>query len=391
MAEGSRPWRAWLLDATGVVLLLTALDTAWYMIHPVGAFGAGRLGYTALLFVPQLFLVALAALALAGLAWRRSAPVGAAIFALAAVIAAIMTIWPTAEEWRRARLYNVPVSLTAALIPNLSSNGLHGDVTVAYARMPDGAPLLLDIWRAPGAATALHPVIVKLHGGAWIHGHRGDSAGWNAFFNSLGYDVFDADYRAATSARWKDEIADAKCVIGWVVANAARYRVDPGRISVMGFSSGANLVLLAAYSMGDSRLPPSCLVPPVRIRAVVDLYGPSDLAEMYATSGSPDYVQPMLERYIGGPPAAFAARYRLVSPLAHVDARVPPTIILQGERDRVVPAAQAARLDAALAAAGVAHESYFFPWGDHGFDANLTAIATQVARTKVRNFLARHG
>src|SRR5215469_3756578 len=110
MAEGSRPLRAWLLDAAGVALLLTALDTAWYMIHPVGAFGAGRLGYTALLFVPQLFFVALAAMVLALAAWRQSVPVAAATLTLAAVVAAVMVVWPTVEEWRRARLYKVPVS-----------------------------------------------------------------------------------------------------------------------------------------------------------------------------------------------------------------------------------------------------------------------------------------
>jgi acetyl esterase/lipase len=389
MAEGSRTPRAWLLDTAGIVLLLTALDTAWYMIHPVGAFGAGRLGYAALLFVPQLFAVALAALALALLAWRKAAAVGAAAFALSAIIAAVMAIWPTAAEWRRAQYYNEPVSLTAALVPVLGNNG-HGGGSVTYARTPEGSPLLLDVWRAPGAAHR-HPAIVKIHGGAWIHSRRGESAAWNLFFNSLGYDVFDADYRMSTPTRWKDEIADVKCAIGWVGAHAARYHVDPDRISVMGFSSGANLVLLAAYSAGDARLPPSCAVPSIRVRTVIDIYGPTDLAEMYAMSGSPRYVQPMLERYVGGPPAALAARYLLLSPLSHVSRHSPPTIVLHGERDRVVPVMQATRLDRALAAAGVAHETYLFPWGDHGFDANLSALATQVARAKVRDFLRRHG
>jgi acetyl esterase/lipase len=65
--------------------------------------------------------------------------------------------------------------------------------------------------------------------------------------------------------RWKDEVGDIKCALGWLVANAAKYHVDPARISIMGFSADANLAMLAAYSMGDSRLPPSCEGPMVLV------------------------------------------------------------------------------------------------------------------------------
>jgi dipeptidyl aminopeptidase/acylaminoacyl peptidase len=82
----------------------------------------------------------------------------------------------------------------------------------------------------------------------------------------------------------------------------------------------------------------------------------------------------MMDNYIGGPPAAFPDRYKILSPISHINAQTPPMITVQGEADRVVPAEQALILDKALTAAGVYHETYFFPWSDLTFRTPLEAI-----------------
>jgi acetyl esterase/lipase len=261
---------------------------------------------------------------------------------------------------------------------------------VVYAT-PQGPPLRLDVWRASRATgQPPRPAILRLHGGAWSFGTRSDQPGWNRWLNALGYDVFDADYRLPPPARWRDEVGDVKCALGWVAANAARYGVDPQRIGLVGNSAGANLALLAAYSSGDPRLPASCDVPPVAARFVVNLYGPTDLARLYATNSEPGSLASLLEAYVGGSPHALPDRYALLSPLSHVTSRSPPTLTLHGEADRLVPVEHARLLDEALAAAGVAHETYLFPWSPHGFDHQPGNIATQIARAKIQGFLSRH-
>src|SRR5262249_41622914 len=149
------------------------------------------------------------------------------------------------------------------------------------------------------------------------------------------------------------------------------------RISVMGDSAGGNLALLAAYSMGDSRVQPSCKAPEVKIPSVINLYGPTDMARTYATTGSPN-LAPKMQDYIGGPPSAFPDRYRILSPITYINAATPPTISVHGATDRIVPPEQATILDKALAAAGVDHETYLFPWSGHGFDRSWNGIISQV-------------
>ena len=58
-------------------------------------------------------------------------------------------------------------------------------------------------------------------------------------------------------------------------------------------------------------------------------------------------------RLVGGPLQEFREAAQRASPLVHVSADDPPTLIVHGGRDPVVPAAQGAWLDRALAAAGV--------------------------------------
>jgi acetyl esterase/lipase len=157
----------------------------------------------------------------------------------------------------------------------------------------------------------------------------------------------------------------------------------------MGSSAGGNLAMLAAYTTGDPELPPSCEVPPVAVRSVVNLYGPADLVLFYDSSDSLAWVRSILETYIGGPPARFPERYRAVSPIRHVGAGTPPTLTLLGESDRIVPRDQALALDRALAAAGIAHETYLLPVTYHLFDMNWGGFATQFARAKIEAFLMR--
>src|SRR5262249_28443923 len=207
----------------------------------------------------------------------------------------------------------------------------------------------------------------------------------------LGYHVFDVDYRLPPLAHWKDEVADVKCALGWVAANAAQYQIDPTRISVMGHSAGANLAMLAAYSVENLQLPPSCDLPIFPVKSVVNLYGPADLSSVYGSSGSLAYTQDALQQYLGGPLNELLQRYWAASPLSYVNARTPPTITFLGKDDRIVPMDQALALAHALKRANVIHETYLLPGSDHAFDVNWGGFGTQFTRDKLKSFLKKNG
>ena len=285
--------------ASGWVRLFAALATAGWvaavglaMLYPAPFNGAlGAFGTLALSF--PLHLVLVAALTL-GLAARARTRLTAAALIFAGMASIAMAAWPSLSLWRFAAQHDTAVSLgdyfAHAAHFNLAPG--HPDQTVAYTTTPDGITLSVDIWRAAAAAgEPAHPAMVRIHGGAFVTGSRSDMPDWDRWFAGLGYTVFDIDYRLPPPVRWQDEIADVKCALGWVAAHAAEYGIDPGRISITGFSAGGTLAMLAAYSTASPRLPPSCDVPPVAVRSVVNLYGVPDMPKLYDTSPSRDLVQ----------------------------------------------------------------------------------------------------
>ncbi|HYM74292.1 MAG TPA: alpha/beta hydrolase [Stellaceae bacterium] len=380
-----------LLAILAVIGLATA---AFAMAYPLPFDSAlGFLGIVLLLFPLHLLAVTFTAAVVAMFAWRRHARPAATVFVVAALLGAAMALRPGFAMWQFARQENVPLSLGdyVAEATHLNLGAPYEHRTVTYGTAADGTALNLDLW--PAAAIAgggLRPAIVRIHGGSFTQGNRSDMPDWDRWFNGLGYDVFDVEYRLPPPVRWRDEIGDVKCALGWVFGHAGDYHIDPARISVTGFSAGATLAMLAAYSSGDPRLPPSCDVPPVAVRSVISLYGIPDMPLLYDTSPSRGLVHESSTRYIGGSPAEYPERHAAVSPLTYVGPSSPPTISFLGASDRIVPREQLDILDAALKRAGATSEAYLLPATDHGFDVNWGGFATQFARAKTRQFLQRH-
>jgi acetyl esterase/lipase len=377
-----------MLIAVGLVAAAFAMVYPVPFDNPLGLFGA------LLTFFPlHLLIVTAVVTGLALLARRMRARFAAAIFAFAALLSAVMALWPAVAMWRFARQQNVALSLGdyLAQATHLNLGPAQLDRTVTYGTAADGTKLLLDVWPAAGdAGGGLHPALVRAHGGAFIHGNRSDMPDWDRWFNERGYTVFDVEYRLPPPERWQDETGDVKCALGWVTAHAADYRIDPTRISVTGFSAGGTLAMLAAYSKGDPRLPPSCDVAPVALRSVIALYGIPDTVRIYDHSPSLALVHDASALYIGGTLAQYPDRYTATSPMTYIGPLSPPTILLLGADDRIVPSEQLGILDAAMRRAGATSEIYLLPATDHGFDVNWGGFATQFARAKIADFLQRY-
>jgi acetyl esterase/lipase len=93
---------------------------------------------------------------------------------------------------------------------------------------------------------------------------------------------------------------------------------------------------------------------------------------------------------VGGQPNEVPNMYDLASPIRHVSAASPPTLIFQGEHDWIVPVPSARRLYHALAAAGATVVYVEFPRTVHGFDLLFPRLSPpgQAALYDLEHFLA---
>lgn len=130
-----------------------------------------------------------------------------------------------------------------------------------------GDPRVLDVFEPPGTPTGLRPLIVYVHGGAWVFGSKGEirCGGIAPACNPLtslpalgmqvqrGYVLASIDYRLLTSTgsnRHPSQVEDIKLAVKWLRANAATFHIDPNQIVLAGHSAGGHLAALAALTPG---------------------------------------------------------------------------------------------------------------------------------------------
>ncbi len=308
-----------------------------------------------------------------------------AIAVLAAALALLVVLVPWLAAWRTAHADGDSVSWFS-----FSDDAPHRSPTqTAIFDTIDGQELKLDVYRSAVPAAA-HPAIVYAHGGGWTGGDRGESARWFTWLATQGVTVFSIDYRLAPPPSWDGATGDVKCALGWVRGHAAQYGVSSDDVSVAGDSAGANLALLAAYTVGDPQFPPSCPVTEAPVRSVISLYGPTDLPAALHDTKMPDVGKDLLGKYTGGDIDQYRGHYLGASPIQHVQSGLPATLLVQGGSDHLVPPDQADRLAVALTADGVPVRTLDLPWVDHGFIGQWGGWGSQLLRPELSRFMKRH-
>jgi len=373
--------------ALGLSIVVTVAAAALAALVVVPA-PTQPLVFLAALVDEKTFLLALAALVGLILARyggsRRWMVIQAFVAGAIGFVAAI----PLVQAGRLVSARQVALDLPRYLAASPDTAPAHPFATLKYATV-DGVALSLDVYRP--AATGRVPAIVVVHGGGWSTGDKGEAPRASAWLAAHGYAVFDLQYRLSPPPTWRAAVGDVKCAIGWVKRYAfdVGVDVDPARVTLLGRSAGGHLALLAAYTPGDATLPPSCYAGDTRVASVISFYGLTDLPWAWEHPTNPNVFDTRIRilNYAGGTPETEAARLHNLSPIEHVSRSAPPTLLVHGGRDQIVRVEQTMRLDAKLAALGVAHETLVIPYAQHAFDFISGGLAGQLAEDSMLRFL----
>ena len=140
------------------------------------------------------------------------------------------------------------------------------DVLVRRADPPSGAP-----------------VLVYIHGGAWVIGDKREQG--LPMLHELvqrGWVCVAINYRLSPKATWPDHIIDCKRALAWVRAHIHEYGGDPSFVALSGGSAGGHLSALAALTPHDTEWQPGFEDADTSVDACVPFYGVHDM------TGSPE-------------------------------------------------------------------------------------------------------
>jgi acetyl esterase/lipase len=227
----------------------------------------------------------------------------------------------------------------------------------------------LDLYRPkPNEDAGPLPLIVWVHGGAWLAGSKENCPAVR--FLRQGYAVASINYRLSQHAIFPAQIEDCKTAIRFLRANAEKYNIDPNRIGVWGASAGGHLVALlgTAGDVKEFEKGPNLQVSS-RVQAVCDFFGPTDLTKMSQFPSSMDHDAPDSpeSKLIGGPVQENKEACKRANPITYVSKDDPPFLICHGDKDMLVPHNQSELLYDALKKAGVNVKFHTVKDGGHGF------------------------
>ena len=216
----------------------------------------------------------------------------------------------------------------------------------------------MDIYLPPNRSTSKTKVFVLIHGGGWSGGDRVD---FNSYVpkiqqNFSDYAVVNMNYRlVGTSVNYLLPYLtdDIKSVLDFFGQNSTEYGIKPEFV-LCGVSAGGHLSMLYSYKYDAQK----------RVKAVVNIVGPTNFEDSYYTS-YPQYWD-LIPLIID--PGLLPSNYtapKFASPITWITSSSAPTISFFGSSDELVPPSQKSILDQKLSEKNVKNESYLYN-GGHG-------------------------
>jgi acetyl esterase/lipase len=230
----------------------------------------------------------------------------------------------------------------------------------------------------PSGISGYRPCILVIHGGSWKSGNNKQLPELNTLLSKQGYHVAAINYALAPAFQYPAPVQAVREAIAYLKANAVSLHIDPTRFVLLGRSAGAQIALMSAYTLHDPA-----------IRGVIDFYGPGDMVWGYSIPSNPLVMnsRKVMEDYLGGTYQTHRSNFEASSPVLHVTAQSPPTLLIHGKNDALVAYEHSRRLNTRLGTERVNHYLLTLPWATHGFDYNINGPGGQLSTYAVTHFI----
>ncbi|MEM9324109.1 MAG: alpha/beta hydrolase [Bacteroidota bacterium] len=240
--------------------------------------------------------------------------------------------------------------VTLMLIGSLLAVSGHGQELVAYKTI-DTTTLYLEVHRpADMQREDTYPALIFFFGGGWRGGDRGHFRRQARYLSKRGLVCFLADYRTFSKHATDpfESLKDAKSAMRFLRKHAGRWQVDPNRIIAAGGSAGGHLAAATAL-----------------VRYFDD---PADDLTISPVPNALVLFNPVIDNGPGGYGYERVGEpYRDFSPLHNIRSGAPPTLLLLGTEDALVPVETAEYYRLVMEKVGSRCDLILYEGSKHGF------------------------
>ncbi len=224
----------------------------------------------------------------------------------------------------------------------------------------------MDVYLPANRSKDSTKVIIMIHGGGWTGGDKNDYlnfAGFN-FVDTLkkrlpNYAIFNINYRLSANGNtniFPTQENDVKEALQFIFNKSTDYKIS-NKYVLIGASAGGHLSLLQSYKYNT----------PVKPKAIVSFFGPSDLIQMYNNPvNGITLISQIFAQAIGKTPVQDSLLYANSSPTNFINNTSPPTILFHGSADPLVSPVQSQLVKNKLEALGITSSYTLYPNIGHG-------------------------
>ena len=200
---------------------------------------------------------------------------------------------------------------------------------------PAGVRQQLDIYRPTVIPAGGCPVLLQIHGGAWMMGDKGGQALPLMYeMASKGWICVAANYRLSPSVSFPTHLQDCKSALCWVREKGADYGMDTRFVAVTGGSAGGHLSALMGLTANRPELQPEHPDTDTTVQACIPFYGVYDFLVRYDQHPN----RRVYQRFLSGKVLHETlednpALWDLASPVAQIHENAPPYMLFHGTHD----------------------------------------------------------
>ncbi len=260
----------------------------------------------------------------------------------------------------------------------------HSHISYADA----GKRNLLDIYHPLEPREGGFPVLLQVHGGAWMIGEKEQQALPLMYHMAQrGWLCVAINYRLSPKAAFPAHIIDVKKAIAWIREHIAEYGGNPDFIAITGGSAGGHLSSLAALTPNRREWQPGFEQVDTTLQAAVPFYGVFDFLDRSEIRPEMSMQQMLADRVMQCTLQESRPLWEAASPLDHISAAAPPMFVIQGTHDSLVWVEEARAFVSALQAVATEPVAYAeLPGAQHAFEI-FHSVRTDHSVNAVGHFL----
>lgn len=207
---------------------------------------------------------------------------------------------------------------------------------------PGGVRQQLDVYRPRVIPEEGCPVLLQIHGGAWMMGDKGSQALPLMYeLASRGWICVAANYRLSPSVGFPTHLHDCKAALCWIRENGSEYGMDTSFVAVTGGSAGGHLSALMGLTGNRRELQPDHPDTDTSIQACIPFYGVYDM--LVRENQHPNrrvYERFLRNKVMWETPQENPELWDLASPIAQIHPDIPPFMVVHGTLDSLAVVAE---------------------------------------------------